>query len=134
MFSRKLPLAIFAGMSMALLSSQAIAAGPKPVKPLQGYKCLAIDAPDSVMMDFNHPIPLRSAPSDNASVIAPASAIIAVNDPEVVDHGYVKSMNFAFKTGWVPTKWLKDYTSVHPGNTCTPYVMNDGKLGFIFGH
>ncbi|ARW12158.1 hypothetical protein [Acetobacter ascendens] len=134
MFFRKLSFAAFAGMSLACVSSHALAAGPKPVKPLQGYKCLAIDAPDSVMMDFNNPIPLRSAPNDHAPVIAPAAAILAVNDPEQLDNGYVKSMNFAFKPGWVPTKWLKEYSEVHPGNTCAPYIMNDGKLGFKFGH
>ncbi|AOX21459.1 hypothetical protein [Kozakia baliensis] len=117
-----------------LVTQPAHAAGPHPVKPLAGYKCLALDAPDSVMMDFKNPIPLREAPDDDAPVIAPAGAILAVKDSEEIKSGYVKSMNLAFRPGWVPTKYLKPYSEVHPGNTCQPYLMDNQRLGFVFGH
>lgn len=105
-----------------------------PVKPLAGYKCMALDAPESKMMDFNNPIPLREAPNDNAPVIAPALAVLPVSETVPETNGYVKSTNLIFKEGWVPSKWVKPYSVVHPGVTCKPYVMNDGKLGFVFSH
>lgn len=124
-------------LGMAILHMTPVivmAAEHKPIKPVSGYVCMALDAPDSVMMNFDHPIPLQTEPRDGAPMIAPALGVlpVATNVPEM--NGYVQSMNLAFKTGWVPAKYVKPYAKVHPGNTCTPYVMDDGKLGFVFGH
>lgn len=116
-----------------LTAQHARAAGPHPVKPLVGYKCLVLDAPDNIMMDFRNPIPLRQSPSEDAPVIAPAGVILAVKNNEEIKGGYVKSMNLAFRPGWVPTQYLKPYSVVHPGNTCKPYIMDNQRLGFVFG-
>ncbi len=66
-------------------------------------------------------------------MIAPALGVLPVADNVGATNGYVKSMNLALRPGWVPMKWVKPYSAVHPGVTCAPYIMNDGKLGFVFG-
>jgi hypothetical protein len=116
-----------------LFGAHSEAATRIPVRALPGYKCMALDGPEKVMMDFQHPISLKVEPRDDAAAFSPAAGILAVdnNTPEV--NGYVKSMNMVFRAGWVSTKWMKPYSEVHPGVTCAPYVMSDGKLGFVFG-
>jgi len=115
-----------------IASGTAFAANLKPVKPIDGYKCVAIDAPENVQMDFQHPIPMKDVPDDAAPAFAPAPIILAVKETPEIRNGYIKSMNFAFRPGWVPTKWIRPYSEVHPGMLCAPYVMTDGKLGFKF--
>jgi len=125
---------VFALMLTGATSAPALASSIQPAKPLTGYKCLAIDAPESVMMNFQHPIPMKDEPNDAAAAFAPAGVILAVKDSPELQNGYVKSMNLAFRPGWVPTQWVKPYSEVHPGVKCAPYVMNNGKLGFVFTH
>jgi len=117
----------------AALGGPAFAANRTPIKPLENHVCMAIDAPEVVMMDFKHPIPLKDEPSDSAAAFASAPGVLAVNPSDPKLNGYVKSMNYALRPGWVPEKWVKPYSTVHPGMTCTPYLMSDGKLGFVFG-
>lgn len=120
--------------AVTLIGSQpAFALHRTPVKPLDGYKCMALDAPESVMMDFKHPVSLQSEPRDDAQSIAPALAVLPVDANAPPTNGYVRSMNIALRPGWVSTKWLKPYGDVHPRMTCAPYIMDDGKLGFVFG-
>lgn len=119
--------------TVILASNPAHALHRTPVKSLVGYKCMALDAPESVMMDFKHPVSLQSEPDDSAPSIAPALAVLPVEANVAPVNGYVRSMNLALRPGWVSTKWLKPYGEVHPGMTCSPYIMNDGKLGFVFG-
>ncbi|AOX21656.1 hypothetical protein A0U90_14240 (plasmid) [Kozakia baliensis] len=118
----------------AISTAPAFALHRIPVKPLAGYKCMAIDAPDSVAMDFQHPIPLQTEPRANAPVISPALGVLPVATDVDPTNGYVRSMNMMLKPGWVPAKYVRPYSDVHPGASCVPYVMNDGKLGFVFGH
>lgn len=114
------------------LGASSYAAGLKAVKPLNGYRCMVIDAPDEVMMDFQHPIEMHEAPSEQSPTVSGISTVFAVTDPQQVNNGFIKTMNFAFKPGWVSTKWVKPYETVHPGVKCVPSVMTDGKLGFDF--
>ncbi|GBQ25698.1 hypothetical protein AA0472_1850 [Acetobacter estunensis NRIC 0472] len=93
---------------------------------------MVVDTPESMDMDFDHPVSLHQEPSSNSPTFAPVAEIIAVAEPPETQNGFVKTMNFAFRPGWIETKWLKPYTAIHPGKTCTPSVMNDGKLGFDF--
>ena len=124
--------AILAALTCSI-SHPAFALHRTPVRALDGYRCMALDAPERVMMDFRHPIPLQSEPRDGAPSIAPALAVLPIATDAPPTNGYVRSMTLALRPGWVSTRWLKPYDAVHPGMTCTPYVMNDGKLGFVFG-
>ncbi|WP_291366532.1 hypothetical protein [Acetobacter sp. UBA5411] len=118
-----------AGLSLGTTSH---AAGLKAVKPLNGYRCMVIDAPDEVMMDFQHPIEMHEAPGEQSPTVSGISTVFAVAEPPETSGGFIKTMNFAFKPGWVSTKWVKPYEAVHPGVKCVPSVMSDGKLGFDF--
>lgn len=108
------------------------ASGLKPVKALPGYQCMAIDAPDEVMMDDKHPIMMHQQPNDKSPEISGVPTVFAVTAPAEVKNGYIKTINFGLQPGWVSTKWVKPYETVHPGVKCIPSIMTDGKLGFDF--
>ncbi|KXV19234.1 hypothetical protein [Gluconobacter oxydans] len=123
-----------AASALTALFGTAYAADIKPVTPIAHHVCMVLDAPDDVMMDTQHPISLMAAPSPSASVISDASVVMAVDTTQPPQNGYALSMTYTLKPGWVSTKWLKPYSAVHPGVTCSPYVMSNGKLGFDFQH
>lgn len=118
----------------AFYSNQTEAASPKPVSPLAGYKCLVLNATDDQMMDPNFSIPFRASPSDNAPVVAPATTLVPVNTEVKPVNGYYQTINLAQKPMWISGKWLQSYGNVHPGRVCTPYIMTDGNVGFMFSN
>ncbi|MEN3177331.1 hypothetical protein ABDK75_15240 [Gluconobacter sp. OJA] len=118
----------------ASYSFSASASPIKPVSPLAGYKCLTLNATDAQMMDPNFSIPFRESPSDQAAVVAPATTLVPVNTAVQPVNGYYQTVNLARKTMWISAKWLQPYANVHPGRTCTPYVMTNGSVGFVFAN
>ncbi|MFT8717604.1 hypothetical protein [Gluconobacter potus] len=125
---------LFAVAGFASVLGTAHAANVTPVKPIEHHVCMALDAPDDVMMDTHHPISFMSAPDPSATVISDASVVMAIDTVEPKKNGYALAMTYTLQPAWISTKWLKPYSVVHPGVTCTPYVMSNGKLGFDFKH
>lgn len=104
------------------------AKGLEAVRPLPGYKCMALNLSPKQMM--TETVPIRTAPSPSAPKHGIASAaVIASDNPPV--NGFQKVLRFDGTPGWVSTKFLKPWVDPsHTGGTCVPSVMSDGLLGF----
>lgn len=102
----------------------------KAVRALDGYRCMALNLPDSKLMNPSTHVAILSNPRAGSQPMGYASStVIAADTPPV--NGFRKVLRLDGKPGWMPASDLKPW--VNPGNNgqgCVPSVMSNGRLGF----
>jgi len=115
---------------MANVAPSAHAQGLQAVRPLSGYKCMALNLSEQQMM--TETVPMLARPSTSAPKVGIVAATVIAADSKPVD-GFQKVLRLDGKVGWVSTRYLKPW--VNPGGNaqrCVPSLMSNGRLGYAF--
>ena len=126
--SSKLAGALLLMAPLFVMSAQA--QGLQAVRPLSGYKCMALNLSEQQMM--TETVPMLAQPSAGAPKVGiVAATVIAAESPPV--NGYQKVLRLDGKVGWVSSQYLKPW--VNPGSSgqkCVPSLMSNGRLGYAY--
>lgn len=127
-FSSKIVMGILLAFPMFAMNAQA--QGLKTVRPLLGYKCMALNLSEQQMMTMT--VPMRAEPNPGAPKMGIVAATVIASESQPVN-GFQKVLRLDGKVGWVSVRYLKPW--VNPGGggqKCVPSVMSNGLLGYAF--
>lgn len=128
----KLSRILVTGVALALPMSApgARAQGLQAVRPLIGYKCMALNlSPEQMMTET---VPMLAQPNAAAPKVGIVAATVIAADSPPLD-GFQRVLRLDGKTGWVPTRDLKPWRNPNGSATrCIPSVMSNGGLGYAF--
>lgn len=117
-------------MAAPMLAGSAQAQGLQAVRPLIGYKCMALNLSQQQMM--TQTVPMLAQPSVGAPKVGIVAATVIAADSEPVN-GFQKVLRLDRKVGWVSSQYLKPWANPGgSGQKCVPSVMSNGSLGYAF--
>lgn len=108
------------------------AQGLRAVRPLDGYACMNLAVPETLLEDRTWAgVPILSAPRADAQQVAVATPTVIAKAPAVIVNGFAQVMRLTGETGWIEAAKLKPFSSASdPYARCTPSVMSNGRMGF----
>lgn len=119
-------------VAFCALSPMAHAQGIRAVKPIEGYACKSLVAPEAQQTDTRWAgVPILTEPSPSAPRGTNAAAIVIAKEPAHVVNGYAEVLQLTGKPGWIEADKIGPYRSrSNPFARCTPSVLSNGRIGF----
>ena len=103
------------------------AEGLKAVSPLAGYVCMELSTQSAPGIE----VPIRSAPSRTASVVALAASVVIVKATPLPDQGFWEVLRLNGERGWIEATSVQSWHNRNaPGAKCVPSMMSNGRPGF----
>lgn len=106
--------------------------GPRVVRLLEGYTCMALNLRDD-QNSFNDLPPIRADPTARSPEIGIASGTVIVAEPRREQNGFIAVLHMDGRAGWLEARMVRPWVNrSNPTTQCHPAMMSNGRPGFTY--